>query len=285
MSNVLNRTRASRRARTPRPLGRAAVVAAVVAVATVAPLTIADTSDEARAVLAKLSDATHSNYRASTVMQMNMTAEGQSVTMDGAGSIVQRGETHALQSLDMSMNAGPMGTMNVKMSAVRNGDTVWIDVESPMMGGRQVTRASIATFDKMTAQASGPGDGLSSLDPMRQAEAFAELYDLVVASKDGDVVSLSGTLADASAFATLPPEIQGQLESITMTVDTSTGFLQALVIGAAEKPVIKFALENVEIVEADALGDDLFAYEPPEGVEVIDADAAFGGVAAEGSEP
>ncbi|MEM7585247.1 MAG: hypothetical protein AAF560_17790 [Acidobacteriota bacterium] len=203
---------------------------------------------------------------------VNLDAMGQQVSGNMNGSITQGDKTHSRMSLELQMSGIPgmtSGPVTMKVLNVIDGTTIWSEMENPALGGKQVTKVALEQAAAL-AQSTG-GMNPASLDPVAQLRTLTETMDFEVVGKEGGVVTLRGTVTEAT---------RSQLSTLTSAADAAflfrlderTGFPKE-VRAEGDQPFITMVFNNLKFVDEKDLPAGVFEYTPAEGTPVMDLGA------------
>jgi len=239
----------------------------------VAGWAVAESSPDAEAWLTKVAQLYEKgpfsvNYSA----EMNVTQQGQSMSMNMEGQMTQADPKHMRMkmSMDMAMPNSDQ-TMTMDMLTVVDGETVWIEMNNPMAGGQRVMKMPYEQAEQM-----GGGPGMSNIremDPVEQIKEVMELFDFQIV-EEGDRVVLSAPMTEAALsemgqMGDMPSEM---IESwkMTLVLDASKGLPMEMQIGGEGEPVMSMRFTDWVFHGEGGLDDSAFDYTPPEGVQVMD---------------
>jgi outer membrane lipoprotein-sorting protein len=202
---------------------------------------------------------------------------GQTGGVDMEGSLTRADEKHMRMAMKLKMDMGGM-QMNMDMLSVSDGELMWMDVTSPMAGGRQVMKVPLDKVSELTNVAPGMGFGSSSgsVDPVSQIHEMSRMFDLQVEGVAGGRVTLSAEMNEETrAKLNQAGADAGEMRRFTLVLDEKTGFPLEMRAGG-EDPAMVMTFSNLEFLDRDALPADTFTYTPPEGVPVMDLGAMMG---------
>ena len=222
-----------------------------------------------------------SAYSADFTMDMSMAQGGMNMKMIANGSMTQKDAKHMAMTMAMTMTGLPPGSpgggpggMQMDQKMIMNGDGMWMEMNSPMMGGRQVMKMSRATMEKMQGQMPGAAPGMGGSDPVAQIRQMAEQFDLDVIDESGGSVTLSAERVAGAPVPGMPPAMQQQMGTMKLVLDGDTGFPVEMRMGG-EQPVMVMKFSNFKKLEH--VDESIFEYTPPAGVRVMDMDAMMQG--------
>jgi outer membrane lipoprotein-sorting protein len=218
------------------------------------------------------------DFTGSTTMQQM----GQVITMQMQGSQTQADAKRMHTDMTMTMELPGMGPMEMTMVMVGDGETIWMEVENPMMGGRQVMKLAadkVAAF----AEASGggaPGGQQPGEGPLEQVQRMVEKFDMQLVGIADGAVTLRADI-DGETAAGMMPGMGDKVKELVVVLDETTGFPREMRMGGDE-PIIVMNFTNYRPVAEDALDASLFTYTPPEGSPVMDLGAMMEAMSAGG---
>lgn len=245
----------------------------------------AESTPDARAWLEKMvSFYDRGPFRVHYSADMRVTQQEQSMSMDMEGDMTHADPKHMRMdfSMDMMMPGAGQGPLKMKMLMVIDGDTVWMDMDNPMMGGRRVMKMSYEQ-----AEQSGGNIGLDSLknmDPVNQMKEMMDEFDFQVVREEGGEVVLSAPM-DPDALARMGQMgqmAQGQSTEgweMVLVLDAGDAVPKEVRMGAQDDPVMTMRFSDWEFFGEGGAPAGTFEYTPPEGVQVMDLGAMQGGAA------
>ncbi len=253
----------------PRPTIRLLLGAFLILAASPA---IADSSPDAQKWLEKLiSIYDRGPFKVDYEADLDMSGLGQPFSGKLTGKLTQADRTHSRVelSIDMAGQPGmPEGGMSMSMLNVTDGSTVWTEMDNPALGGRQVTKLSLADLKKLGDSGGGVGVSPASMDPVAQLETLTKTMDFEVLEKAGGTVTLRGKITDATR-AQLGMLAAPGVEGFIFVIDQETGF-PIEVRADGETPFVTMRFRNLELIDPASLPAGLFEYSPPEGLPVMD---------------
>jgi outer membrane lipoprotein-sorting protein len=234
----------------------------------------AESSPEALAWLDKLKQAYQQSHRVDYTAEMNFEQGGQQLSMTMNGTTTQADREHMRMELDALMRMGEM-EMKVRMLGVLDGETLWLESDSPMTGGKQVTRIPAEQAAALAQGGPGLAGGASGIDPVGQIEQLVQQFDFELAEiKDGRVV-LSAQLTEEAAAELGRALAEGEgPDEFSLVLDEATAFPRTMRLGG-EVPFMLLTFGDVEFLDPESLDPETFRYTPPEGVQVFDAGAVI----------
>ena len=245
----------------------------------------AETTPDARAWLEKMvSFYERGPFSVTYSADMSMAQQGQTMSMDMRGEMTHSDQKHMRLdfSMDMAMpGAGDgNGNLQVEMLMVIDGDTVWMDMDNPMMGGRRVMKMS---YDQAEQSGGTMGlDNLRNMDPVNQMKEMMDQFDFQVVAEEGGEVTLSAPM-DPDALAgmgQMGQMAQGQsMEGweMVLVLAADNAVPKEVRMGPSEEPVMTMRFSDWKFHGADGPPAGTFDYTPPEGVQVMDLGAMQGG--------
>ena len=246
----------------------------------------AASAQDANAWVEKLSKLAGKAF--STDITMNVASEA--MTMASEGHMSFGDKKHFAMDMKMQMTMPAMGMadpMTMSMRMVADGTTLWMDIDSPMMGGRQVMKMGVELMDKLGESGMGGMgslSGSSEMDPVSQMMELAEMVDFGKAKVEGGRVMLSGPLNEKGMenMGEATAQLGVDITDVSLVLDEKTGFPIEFAMGTPEQKIITAQYKNPTF--HDKMDMSLFAYTPPEGVTPIDMGAMMGGGGGESSE-
>lgn len=209
---------------------------------------------------------------------LSLSQPGASMNGTLAGKITYGDSTHLRAVLSMRFAGAEAGNeMGMEVINIHDGETIWTEVSSPLLGGRQITRISIEEAKNLSGQpsgASGIGGSPASLDPISQLKSMTESMDFeVLRIADGQVELQAPITAETQGLGQLG-SIPG-IEAFVLVLEESTGHPVGFRSVGAEGsvPVITMSFENLVFVDPARLATDTFVYEVPAGAQVLDLGA------------
>jgi outer membrane lipoprotein-sorting protein len=234
----------------------------------------AETSAEAKAWLEKLSQIYNKGPVSMDYVVTTQTSQmGQSADLTMTGKVTYGDERHLRMDFNMTM-AMAGAAMEMKALSVADGETMWMDVESPMMGGRQVMKVALDRVGDLD-KAGGGGMGGGSMDPMSQIRELTEKYDFQVTDVSGGRVTLTAELNAEQMKEMTQGQGSADAGKLTLVIDEKTGVPLEFSMGGAT-PFVTMQLSNAVFHEPGSLPEDFFTYVPPEGAMVVDLEQMMG---------
>lgn len=243
----------------------------------------AEATPDARAWLEKMvSFYDRGPFSVSYSADMRVAQEGQTMSMDMQGQLTHTDPKHMRMdiSMDMLMPGAGDGPLQMKMLVVIDGETVWVDMDNPMMGGRRVMKMSYEQ-----AEQSGGNMGLTNLknmDPVSQMKEMMDKFDFQVVREEGGEVILSAPI-DPDALARMGQMgqmIHGQSTEgweMVLVLDAEDAVPKEVRMGPTDEPMMTMRFSDWEFYGAAGAPAGTFDYTPPEGVQVMDLGAMQGG--------
>ena len=213
-------------------------------------------------------------------MEMKMSQQGANLDITAGGDMLFASPERMRTRIDMTMAMDMLPEpMKMSMLMVHDGETIWTEMDNPMVGGKQVMKLSAAAAKEIQAKA-GLGSGFSSdqIDPAAQAKMLSQMMDLTVSEIAGGSVRLEGAINEefvakmgqmAEAFGT------DGLGRVVITLDEKTGAMRQMTMGDPEAPALSMVYEDMKLIPKAELPADAFRYTPPEGVPVQDLTEAL----------
>ncbi|MDX1388887.1 MAG: hypothetical protein R3344_06830 [Acidobacteriota bacterium] len=202
---------------------------------------------------------------------LRSTQMGAQTTMEMNGKVTYGSEKHIRMVFDMKMEMpGGAGTMEMDVVSVADGETVWMSIDNPMLGGKQIMKIPIDKMEELAkSQGSAAFGGGTSMDPMSQIGTLAEKFDFDVVDDSGGKVTLEAELT-AEGLKDLP-QAQGveNLGSLYIVIDKKTNIPAEMRMGD-DDPYVVMIFSNPTFHEEGSLPEDIFVFVVPEGARVID---------------
>jgi len=160
-----------------------------------------------------------------------------------------------------------MPPMEIKALIVADGETLWMEMDNPLLGGKQVMKLAANRVDALSEGGGGQGHGKEPpTDPLTQIDAFFERFDIREIEKNDGVVTLQGVPKDGG---------EGAADVFFVTLDGETGFPKILRVEGDQKVTIEFG--EPDYLDAGDLDPATFTYAPPPGAPVVDLESILGG--------
>lgn len=236
------------------------------------PLAAADAGDW----LARLAErAEKGHYKVRMLADVSMVQEGMQAAVKMDGTMNYASAEKFKLDLDMSMDMGGMA-MNMAMKTVADGTDFWLEIDSPMMGGKQVMTGKTAELKQLSEMGGMGAFGGMGADPMAQMTAMAEQLDLQVQSVEGGRVTLHADITpEKLAGLGDLAELGDAINYITFVLDEKEAVLLQVKMGA-EQPFMTMDMSDYEFFDASDVEDSDYTYTVPEGVPVNDIGAMLG---------
>ncbi len=207
-----------------------------------------------------------------TVAEEGMQA---AVKVDGTMNFVS--PTHFRTAFDVNMDMA--GTaVGMAMLTVADGSKFWLEIDSPMLGGKQVMTGSAEQLEELAKMGETDLSGLGGLgrDPIEGIRGLADYFDMAVKSVENDRVTLHADispeeLAEYGDFAGLGNAVN----YVTLVLDRKEGLPLRMQMGAAQ-PFVTIEFADYEFFAAADVNASDYAYTPPEGAQVSDIGAMLG---------
>jgi hypothetical protein len=217
------------------------------------------------------------HYKFRFKADMNVAEEGMQAKVLIDGSMNYATAVQFSTAFDVNMDMSGMA-MTMKMKTIADGKNFWLEIDSPMMGGKQVMTGTTDQLKKLSQLGGADLRGLGGLgqDPIEQISGLADKFDLKVASREEGRVTLHAEiseeeLAALGEFASLGVA----LDHITLVLDEKEGLPLQLELGA-EQPFVTIDFVDYEFFKVEDVRQADYAYQPPEGVPVNDIGAMLG---------
>jgi outer membrane lipoprotein-sorting protein len=208
--------------------------------------------------------------------------QDQTMSMDMEGEMTHADPKHIRMdlSMNMTMPGAGEGTMQMKMLTVIDGETVWMDMDNPMVGGRRVMKMSYEQAEKSGSQMGL--NNLKNMDPVSQMQELMDDFDFRVVGEEGGEVVLSAPI-DPEALAgmgQMGQMAQGQSTEgweMVMVLDMDDALPKAIRMGPTDDPLMTLRFTDWRFYGDAGAPAGTFEYTPPEGVQVMDLGALQSG--------
>jgi len=240
----------------------------------------AETSPEAAKWMQKMIDAYgETAIKADFTMEMNaaqMGAPGGDAKANGTMMMDGKNKRQRMK-MDITVNVPQMGEMTMSMVQVHDGETIWTEMENPMMGGTMVMKMTKAQMEKMSEMQGMSGMTSSTPFGQEQFEEMKEAFDWTLDGVAGGRVTLSAEITAegmASVSGSMPEEQLEKMDDLgrmVMVLDEKNAMPVEMRLGS----FMKMQMSNVQQIDAFPAGT--FEYTPPEGAQVMDVGAMMGG--------
>lgn len=239
--------------------------------------------DEVRVLIEKIEKLAEVPTEYDIVLSMELEMQGMQMKLDGSGHALTRDKTHMRSTMTMTISMDLMPEpMNMEVLTVADGTTLWIEVENPMMGGKQVQKVSVKQMEELqqSGMGMGMGSGGSQLDQVR--EMFEKYYrNFEVEHKDG-VTRINGDVSPEIAESN-PQFAELEISRFRMVFDDKSGFPIETAMGDGTKDFFVIKMSGVSFPKPEDIDAQAFVYQVPAGVAVQDLGAMLGaGKAADG---
>ena len=200
--------------------------------------------------------------------EMNTNSLGQPMTVALDGESIHKDATHMNMKLAVKMTMGTE-SVDMKVLQVSDGKTMWMEMDNPLMGGKQVLKVSVDQAGQIAAAAGGILG--ASADPVSQIRDLADKFDFRLVGTEGGLVTLSATMtekAQADLKDALP--LAEAMREMIVVLDEKTAAPKEMRLGGAT-PFLTVRIASFKHLES--VDPALFQYTPAEGVQVLDFDA------------
>jgi outer membrane lipoprotein-sorting protein len=215
-------------------------------------------------------------FRFTFSVDQKMEQMGQTMDMSMTGPMIYSDPKHTRMELEMTISVPGMAQgMNMSMLGVSDGEFMWMEMNNPMMGGKQVMKLALDKVDAMSEQSPGMG-GATTMDPISQIQKLSDDYDIELVGVAGGRVTLRATKIGAAEEAAPEGADPAMPRVLIVVLDEATGMPVEMQAGEPE-PVMVMRFSDFEFLEEDALEPNTFTYTPPEGVQVMDLGGMAGG--------
>jgi len=234
--------------------------------------------DNATDWLQKLAERTaKGHYKFRFTADMNITQEGMQAAVKINGSMNYATAMKFRSAFDVNMDMGGMA-MAMKMKTIADGTNFWLEIDSPMMGEKQVMTGTTEQLEELSVMGGANFGGMGGLgeNPIHQITGLADRFDLIVTGVENGRVTLHAAitpeqLAVDDEFAALGDA----LDSITLILDEKEALPLQLKMGTAQ-PFVTVDFVDYEFFKAGDVKDADYLYTPPEGVPVNDIGTMLG---------
>ena len=172
--------------------------------------------------------------------------------------------------------------MQMEILTVTDGEMIWMEMDlPPEAGGTQVMKLSLAEAREFAENSStgalgnlGAGGGMvgaGNMDPFAQIQQLTQLLDFEVKEVNPDQVILEGEMTE-DFLSQLGTDLEGPevvVSRMTLILDRKRGSPYAIFLGGEENPFMAIRFSNYRFLEESPTPES-FAYEPEEGVLVMD---------------
>lgn len=230
--------------------------------------TIVWADDSAAAWIEKMAGrADRGHYKVNIDADMNVINEGTRsvIKMKGAANCAARNTFRI--GLDLSVDMGG-NAMAVKMLTVADGKNFWVEMDSPMTGGKQVVTGAIGDLAAFNEMSGGTGMGGVGSDPIKEIRGIVDRFDMKVAESADGRVTLHANVSpeEAAELSDLGP-FAASMTYIKLVLDEKEAMPVQLLIGAAE-PIVTMNFAGYEFFGPDEVKAADYVYTPPPGVSV-----------------
>jgi len=217
------------------------------------------------------------HYKVRLAADLNIAQEGMEAVVKMKGSLNHASATRFHAAFEMDMTMGGVA-MVMKTTTVADGENLWIEVDSPMMGGKTVLHGSTDDLKKLDSASDANMGGLGSLgqDPIEHITAMIGELDITLEGVEDGRVTLRADVTDEnrSGLGDLG-KLGNGLQYITLVLDEKKAMPLRLEIGG-EQPLLTMNFTDYEFFGAGQVIDSDYAYTPPDGVPVRDIGTMFG---------
>jgi len=235
----------------------------------------AESTLEARAWLEKMMGVYEKGpFSVDYSADMHMSQGDQTMSMTMNGQMTQADPKHLRMNISMDMAMPGAGPMEMKTLTVVDGETVWIDMDNPMMGGRRVMKMSYDQAEQMGKGGTGMGD-LRNMDPVAQMKEMIDKFDFTLVGETGGEVTLSApldpeALGDMGQMSQMTQGQDAGSWTMTLVLDAGDGVPKEVRMGAEGDPMMTIRFSDWQFHGAAGAPAGSFEYAPPEGVQVMD---------------
>jgi outer membrane lipoprotein-sorting protein len=235
---------------------------------------VAESTPEAKEWLEKLASSyKERSFSVGYDASMQMTQMGQTTSMTMDGQMSQQDRKHLRMNLTMEIGLpGAEGGLQIKVLSVADGELMWLEMENPMVGGRQVLKLPLDKLSEL-AKTNPMAASAANMDPVGQIEQLAEMFDFEVGEAAEKTVTLQAEMTEETLkklAPQLPPEEAAMYERFVLVLDKKSAFPIEVRVGG-EQPLLVMNFHDLEF--HDSFEEGTFNYTPPEGVQVTDLGA------------
>jgi hypothetical protein len=226
--------------------------------------------DDAQAWIEKMAERTDQGYYKVRInADMNVTNQGVRSVLKMNGSANFATPEMFRVTLDMSMEMGG-SAMAVTMLSVADGKIFWVEMDSPMMGGKQIVKGAVGDLERVAQMTGGVGMGGVGSNPVNEIKGIVERFDMRVLEKtDGRVVLYADVTPEQSAgLADLGP-FAASMKYVRLEIDEKDAMPVKLILGGAE-PIITMDFVEYEFFGPEAVQPSEYSYVPPAGYPIND---------------
>ena len=172
--------------------------------------------------------------------------------------------------------------MEMEILTVTDGEVIWMEMDlPPEAGGSQVMKLSLAEAREFAEHSSagalgnlgagGGMEGAGNMDPFAQIQQLTRFIDFEVKEVNPDQVILEGEMTEdlLSSLGPAPEGSEAIASRMTLILERKRGFPSAIFMGDEENPLMAIQFNNYRLLE-EVPTSESFAYEPEEGVFVVD---------------
>lgn len=240
----------------------------------------AEASPEATKWLDRVRDTVnHQPFRVDYTFELSGSIEGQPMSANAKGNLLQGGPGLSINELDMqaAMGAGGADMMSMHSRQVSDGTMLWAETYIENMGLTQVGKVELAVLREVAAKNSGLelDQSMMFMDPISQIETLVKAFDVEVEEGDAGTVNLllsptKATLAQLGTDGADGVEMSGVLvlekkHALPVSMDVALG----------KELTIRMDFSSFEILEAQDIPKGTFTYTPEAGVQVVDMAPMF----------
>jgi len=205
-----------------------------------------------------------------------ITDMGQTATAKIQGRSTQSDRSHFRIEVTTEMTVpGAEAPMKVRLLGVSDGEVMWVETDDPT-SGTMVIKMPLDKLEQI-AEANPWARNFTRMDPVRQVEELARLFDFAVVESSQWAVTLraemtgEGLEVAKEVFAGTDP---AALTELVLVVDAGTGFPKEMRVGDDPPAMVMRFTDPERLTELD---DATFVYTPPEGAVLTDLGAMIDG--------
>ena len=171
----------------------------------------------------------------------------------------------------------PQGEIAMDVLMVLMGETVWMKINSPMMGGEQIMKMSLDAMTNMDSMNTLGLNQADMMDPPRLLANLAKMADLSFGGVKDGKVALHGKLTkEMMSLISATKNDSGAMDqgALTILLDEKNVFPLTVTMLVNEESSMNISFGNLKYLNAKELPEDYFNYTPPEGAVITDMDKA-----------
>jgi len=207
------------------------------------------------------------HYRMGFDAQMAVAQDGIAgdLSIDGNINFV----TPSLFRVDFQIDMNLAGMeMAMRTVTVADGEEFWIEMDAPLLGGKQVMTGPVGRLAELSQGSSMDGMGGLGHDPIDQISLLAKSFDLKLVGHEEGKVTLAAEISPELAL-TLAEELPmaETLRHVTLTLDERHAMPLRMEM-AGDVPFMTMNFKNYEFFTAEEVEAENYRYAPPQEVQV-----------------